>query len=677
MNLKSINKNNTFIGAFALMRSCIRKWTLCLAVIGCVMGMSMQSCSDDVINSEGPEINGDETKNAEIYIDLKLSLPSPTGTRATTEPDGGSSEGTMNGEENENKIENLRMLFFYWQDADQGAGTEKGYKYAFELSDTRNVIENDESSPTVNDLLSDLPLDFNNRRDNSSTIRLKVDKENLNKLAGKNKVRVYFIGNYFGNTFNIRNWLDLNNLNTPDPDRAGYNDFYGNDSWNWISPFENNGKLVPIVSRDFLDIDLSALTTEDMNILLSGEEGEVPDKTTYYDTLEKVQNILTRAFDNKTLELERICARVDFADGSPDSAHPYVYPLDDETDTDKKLFVKMQSLNVFNIQKRGYVFRHTAPGDDLEATYDVENESYAVEIFGFENGRNANNGAGTEDATGNDNNEDPEGEGSEENQEADNSYRWVLDCAADYKRAMANSTTWDTSLEDNFFSDKKTYNDHFINIAQTDGTFKKEGNAQAPFVLTELFAKEDDNYVNYNYPVKSGSKTRNYFPVRYISENTLPSQKAMIRGLSTGVAFEVLLCDNEGNPYKVTDVTDKTTLEEKGFVLADSDETSGDYKGLRKVSYKGEDGYAKVGSDGTIYLTYYYFLRHNWDSSNPKKGAPMKFGVVRNNIYRLCVTGFDGLPVPFDPQDPDENDYAIAVDLKVLAWVKRDITVVF
>ena len=77
-------------------------------------------------------------------------------------------------------------------------------------------------------------------------------------------------------------------------------------------------------------------------------------------------------------------------------------------------------------------------------------------------------------------------------------------------------------------------------------------------------------------------------------------------------------------------------------------------------------------------VSYYYFIRHNYDSTTHVLGetGPMQFAVVRNNIYKLSVTSLNGLPVPYDPSDPDEPQNAyISVELKVLAWAKRDITV--
>ena len=60
----------------------------------------------------------------------------------------------------------------------------------------------------------------------------------------------------------------------------------------------------------------------------------------------------------------------------------------------------------------------------------------------------------------------------------------------------------------------------------------------------------------------------------------------------------------------------------------------------------------------------------------------MEFGVVRNNVYKLAVTGIaklghpritDNDPDPVDPNNPDENgDVFITVAVETLPWVVRE-----
>ena len=61
--------------------------------------------------------------------------------------------------------------------------------------------------------------------------------------------------------------------------------------------------------------------------------------------------------------------------------------------------------------------------------------------------------------------------------------------------------------------------------------------------------------------------------------------------------------------------------------------------------------------------------------------GPMEFAVVRNNVYKLSVTGVNKFghptnpgddPDPENPEDPDEeDDVYFKVAVEVLPWVVR------
>lgn len=81
---------------------------------------------------------------------------------------------------------------------------------------------------------------------------------------------------------------------------------------------------------------------------------------------------------------------------------------------------------------------------------------------------------------------------------------------------------------------------------------------------------------------------------------------------------------------------------------------------------------------GTAHTCYYpYWIRHANNGDNNTMGI-MEFCIVRNNVYRLNVTGIDGLGMadPFDSADkPDEGEeegYYLKVELYVHDWVVRD-----
>ncbi|RGU37925.1 hypothetical protein DWW78_00310 [Alistipes indistinctus] len=86
------------------------------------------------------------------------------------------------------------------------------------------------------------------------------------------------------------------------------------------------------------------------------------------------------------------------------------------------------------------------------------------------------------------------------------------------------------------------------------------------------------------------------------------------------------------------------------------------------------------------YFYYYYWNRHN-DNEQPGTMGPMEFAVVRNNVYKLAVTGIAKLghpritgndPDPVDPDDPNEKgDAYLTVSVEVLPWVVRENNIEF
>lgn len=80
------------------------------------------------------------------------------------------------------------------------------------------------------------------------------------------------------------------------------------------------------------------------------------------------------------------------------------------------------------------------------------------------------------------------------------------------------------------------------------------------------------------------------------------------------------------------------------------------------------------------YCFYFYWNRHNDNGNNGVMG-PMEFAVVRNNVYKLAVTNIRRLghprvpendPDPVDPEDPDEEgNVYFDVQSETLPWVVR------
>ena len=89
---------------------------------------------------------------------------------------------------------------------------------------------------------------------------------------------------------------------------------------------------------------------------------------------------------------------------------------------------------------------------------------------------------------------------------------------------------------------------------------------------------------------------------------------------------------------------------------------------------------SEEGSVPGYYCYYFYWNRHN-DNGELGQMGPMEFAVVRNNVYKLAVTGINKLghprisdndPDPVDPDDPDESgDVYLTLSVEVLPWTVR------
>lgn len=145
-----------------------------------------------------------------------------------------------------------------------------------------------------------------------------------------------------------------------------------------------------------------------------------------------------------------------------------------------------------------------------------------------------------------------------------------------------------------------------------------------------------------------------YHPVCYISENTIPSTSQMKEGVSTGVAFKTILCDEFGNAWKAGEEVPS------GVAITTSANPA--------LSFGSSSVALNTETDGSYSIVYFYWIRHD-DNKLPNEMGPMEFAVVRNNIYKLSVKSFSGLPRPYNPGEDDEVGTAeITVDIKVQPW---------
>lgn len=207
----------------------------------------------------------------------------------------------------------------------------------------------------------------------------------------------------------------------------------------------------------------------------------------------------------------------------------------------------------------------------------------------------------------------------------------------------------------------------------------------------------EDNDESWNSGENENTSKDGYKIWRYATENTIPAvvtnQK---KGITTGVVFKgEIEAVKEGT-------TVKTAMNGTNTVYVYNDIMYGTWNDVKTAANSDpvlKLAYDKVGdtenkttavangftvfeptTDGKYEVLYYYWNRHN-DNNNDGSMGPMEFGVVRNNVYKLSVTGVnkfghptdpDNDPDPEDPEDPDESDNVyFSVMAKVLPWVVR------
>lgn len=219
--------------------------------------------------------------------------------------------------------------------------------------------------------------------------------------------------------------------------------------------------------------------------------------------------------------------------------------------------------------------------------------------------------------------------------------------------------------------------------------------------ISSLTNNDDDNNNSWNTNNSKGD----YKIWRYATENTIPAKVSnQKKGITTGVAFKgeikgvsdrmktllngtntVYVFDNIlwgtwDNVKTAAEATESgnTTLANPLLAAAYNEAMKGGYADAKAV----DAGFTifKPNADGKYEVLYYYWNRHNDNKNNGSMG-PMEFAVVRNNVYKLSVTGVNKFghptnpgddPDPENPEDPDEeDDVYFKVAVEVLPWVVR------
>ena len=377
--------------------------------------------------------------------------------------------------------------------------------------------------------------------------------------------------------------------------------------------------------------------TKNGHFLMTNADGDyvrtLPDNLDNY----KVES---HPFDLKTINVERAAARFDYKS----SVANETYTLMEDENGDPEVTITLTDMALVNLSKEFYYLRRvSADGTSTNATI-----------------------GGTETNT-----------------------NYVVDTDYEWKGKYSEETT-----------DKAS---HFFYV------YNPNSASTTDYAWTSISSlTSEDNDESWNSGENANDNRRGYKIWRYATENTIPKgtdDGLQKKGITTGVVFkgeiqgvsddmETLL--NGTNTVYVFDnilwgTWDKVKIAaeatESGSTTLSNPLLAAAYKEATKDGYT-DDAKAvaagftifKPNADKKYEVLYYYWNRHNDNDNNGSMG-PMEFAVVRNNVYKLSVTGVNKFghptnpgddPDPEHPEDPDEeDDVYFRVAVEVLPWVVR------
>lgn len=541
---------------------------------------------------------------------LDITLPTTAYSRSTTNENGGSSDGTQSALDNEETIDFAMLYFFTDNNGEPG-----DYITAFK------AYSNNLTGPTTS------------KGETKYTVKTQVIPNDLKMLAGKN-LQLLVVANE--DTHNFNNHSENSSytgtfspiqafMTANDPDASP------------LGLVGEDGKKVPFANYEAYPVDFSKLEYKN-------------DDDQFLEDIYKLlneQNEINLSKENGDLQLERMVARIDLRPEKGANDLPYnVYQIGNVTD----LYGELTEMQVFNLAKDMYIFRHTIAGNATKANFQSYNDIPSnVKIFGKENS-NVNFGSSTI----------PEGGDA-------SSYKWIAD--PDWVSKLYAIEAWGQYYRAGIYNNELTKDNNGPYHINSD---------KGKITTTELFGENKDSY------------SYTYHPWIYLPENTQPSIKAMSKGFCSGIAFRVVMCNREGTPLTEDNFTmeNEAPGDEQPDATADGEETpkvgtlsrigSTDFYNIKIGN---DESYAEAIKDDEdnitgFALTYYYFIRHNVSDGHVLgQVEPMQFAVVRNNVYQISVGKLNGLPEKFIPGDPAEpqNNPAILVNLNVLSWAKHKI----
>lgn len=605
--------------------------SLTAGILSFFTAMIFFACKDDNIDGE-PEIS---IPAKTYYLTLSIRTPNGGTTRAgdedegnegewsgpETNTDGSSSQGKVDAAINESKIDNVEIficheddLLAYFRSPERAqimSPSEAGYTGTTADYVLRAEINEEQIKDFAKHIDQGLDLyviankSSENKFYNFTSTNSKINKEAKYPLSG--------IG-----TFPIEDFGD-----------------------------DKIGKVLPLVNAKECKFKIDGIN-ENADI-----EEKVQALLKKFNPINGV-NILNMG----SLELERGVARIEYKDIFRNPVNTQAAEITDNADLPVNTFkinnlgvnIRLMSLQVFNVNKGSYFFRHGSNGS-ISKAYDRPT------IFGIERG------------TG-------------------NGYIWIA--TSDWEAATENWSETNSFTKVSVFYNTLDLTSTFL---VTDDEDRTKQSTKGIIDIETLLKRET-------------SEENGYHPWCYITENTLPStslfkdyeeetttpgegengvtgeattQEPVVTKYATGVAFKFLVLGKDGSPlqYETPLKTQEESLYPKEIENSNESEEDIKKEAILITDHNGKwvkvfpEQYKEGEVEKTGYfLTYIAPIVHNNQKGyDPSTGnfPPMFYGVVRNNTYQMSINSINGLPRPNDPRS-----LFISLDIKVLAWTVRE-----
>ena len=245
-----------------------------------------------------------------------------------------------------------------------------------------------------------------------------------------------------------------------------------------------------------------------------------------------------------------------------------------------------------------------------------------------------------------------------------------------------------------YVTDPKTYNKTYTStpaLANSYGDWYLQGSSAFGLSSFGTFSGTDTDMPGYS----SGAVETKV--AAYCYENTMLKDKQK-NGYTTGIVFKAEIAPSKMMQKKSSgDGVEETTtigsigeifyhsgifykdieaLKEAGVLLADGTTSSSASGALTDLKKNDVQCFKKGNTDGKFICYYPYWIKH-LPSADTAEDV-MEFGIVRNNVYQVTVTGIQGVgkdgvteDIITDTETDDPTTVLLNVKLSIKPWVVR------